>query len=162
LFYPNSNLISSFYDKNQLNDIYKNIVKKYKTKKNYFEWIEKKFYKYWNFLLPYLKKEKKIKNIKELKKYYKNTSNFYGPMAITYVVTEIKEIPKKYRDKCLKIREDTQEIVNNIGDVFVNFFKENYLYINHLAYHILPKEVYLLEKRNLTKKEIQRIEERKR
>ncbi|MDD3975946.1 MAG: PEP/pyruvate-binding domain-containing protein, partial [Candidatus ainarchaeum sp.] len=161
LFYPNSDLISSYYNKKQLIEINKSIVNKYNSKKDYFEWIEKEFYKFWNKLLPYLKKEKKIKNIKELKKYYETAVNFYGPMAVTYVVPEIKEIPQKYKSKCLKIRKNTQYLVNDIGSVFVDFFENEFSNLKHLAYHILPEEVYLLENRNLTKKEIKTIENRK-
>ncbi len=151
-------VLEVYYDLKELETIFNKITEGIANKPKLLDKVISDFYQYWNKLLPYLK-GKKIMNTKELEEYYKNWTNWWGPMAYIFVIPDRENMPRELREKALKVRKETQEYSDDGDRVFTKFIEENYPKYKHLINLLTPSEAYRIDK--LSKKEIDNIEKRK-
>ncbi len=126
----------------------------------FFEEVKKDFYKYWFKVLPYFKQSKEIKNIEELKKYYCLLVKLWMPMAVIINIPEIGGMPQNFKNEAVKIREETQYESNCADKIYQDFFSENYPAYIEIKDSISPREVFSLQKRKFTAKELGKIRRR--
>ncbi|MBD3252491.1 hypothetical protein GF386_02065 [Candidatus Pacearchaeota archaeon] len=157
---PNDPKISVYYDKKELDSVNKVIENKINFEKGYLEKVEKVFYEYWKDIFPYIEGKKEIKNISELKKFYKSWIKWWSPMAVSMVTPNISSLSKKHRNQALKMREDTQEFSDDGDRIFTNFINKYYPEYKEIVSVLKPEEVFLLDKRKLNNKEIIEIKKR--
>jgi phosphohistidine swiveling domain-containing protein len=119
----------------------------------------KKLHKDFEYLLPYFKKIKEVRNKEELKKIYDKYTEYYLLHGMVFAVPRMNFLPQEIRDIALKTREKIQKYNEAIEDVFRESLEKLYPYIKGKSQFILPKEVWTGEIEN--KKEIyKRIKER--
>ncbi|MFH0954978.1 MAG: PEP-utilizing enzyme [Candidatus Micrarchaeota archaeon] len=156
-----SRKMENWNNETELDDIYRWVKNQLRTNPAYFELVKKRFYQYLTPMLPYLNKQKKIENPQEFQDFYNNWLHWWPPMDSSLLIPDFEEVPEKIREEALKMRQKTHRWTEELDFVFVNFFCEQYPCYKALVDIILPEEVFLLEKRNLTKKEVKRIAKRK-
>ncbi len=156
----NNPICTSWYNPEDLKRIGKKILELVKNRKDFVDWIEKDFNKYWNKIIPYLEKKKKIKSIKELKEVYENSIAFFFPESVVILGSNIPNLKEKERRRLLELREIAQEKVNDMGDIYLEFIYESYPELKDIAHYLLPKEVFSLENSKLNKEQIKERKEK--
>jgi len=151
-------ILEVYYELKELENVFNKISRGLTENLNLIDKITKEFYKYWNILFPYISGKKKIKNLSEMKELYSNWASWWSPMAELFVIPDIESIPKKIRDKALKVREETQEYGDDGDKVFIDFIEKNYPKYKDVANLLTPEEVFKVDK--LSKKEIDLIRKR--
>src|SRR3989344_4904726 len=151
-------ILEVYYELKELENVFNKISRGLTENLNLIDKITKEFYKYWNILFPYISGKKKIKNLSEMKELYSNWASWWSPMAELFVIPDIESIPKKIRDKALKVREETQEYGDDGDKVFIDFIEKNYPKYKDVANLLTPEEVFKVDK--LSKKEIDLIRRR--
>jgi len=161
IFEPNNeNICTAWYDFDDISRIMQKINELSK-KPGFVDWIEKEFYKFWNKIKPYLEQGKKIESMKELTQIYDNSIAFFFQESVVILAPNIINFHQKDKERFIKLREIVQEKVNDIDDVFLEFFIRNYPEYKDVSHYILPEEVFSLEKEELSKNKLNEIRERK-
>ncbi len=155
-----TNKISVWYEQAELDKFYKIVSKKINTEKDYFDNALDSYYKYWKILLPYVKGEKEIKDIKELETFYNVWVKWWAPMAVIFVAVDLTDVSKDIKKKALKARADTQKYSDEGDNVFINFFTKNFPEYKDLTFVVSPQEVFALKNRRISKEEIINLKER--
>jgi len=161
LYDPKHSQVSSWFDMKRYAELCGLLAVKARGDKDFYKKVEEEFNGHWEKIEPYIKKKKKVKSIEELKKFHENVINFYESNIIIYVSPEIEALPKENRELCQKLREKVQEHVNDIDDVFLDFFNKSYPEYESISHYILPAEVFELEKGPLPKEKLAELEKRK-
>lgn len=151
--------LEGWYDLNELDDIYTWVTNQTNKNKHFFNLVKKRFFQYLNPMLPYLEQIKTIENMNELRTYYNNWVHWWSPMDSFLLIPDFNA-PKRIREEALKIRKKTEHYTAYLDKPFLDFIKRKYPQHNEIAHLLLPKEVFLLEKRGLTRKEIKNIKKR--
>ena len=160
--YINKNNSNSYwYDLNSINNIHQNIIDKYNSDNKYISYISKLHDVYWDKVKSYFKLEKDIKSLKELKEFLDNTWRFLNYMSVFYVSPNISGIDNKFKKISLEYREKTQHYINNVDIVFRNLINNKFKKYKEYSDYISPSEVFILFKRDFTKKELEVIKNRK-
>ena len=154
----NKGMLEVYYELKELDEVFNKISQELSKNLGLIDGIIKEFYKYWNMLFPYISGKKKIKNLSELKELYSNWVRWWSPMAELFVIPDIESIPKKIRDKALKVREETQEYGDDGDKVFIDFIERNYPKYKDIVNLLTPEEAFKVDK--LSKKEIDLIRRR--
>lgn len=157
----NSNKVSVWYDNQELNDTVKMLAIKLNDSEEYFNKIKDTFHECWNFLSPYLKKEKEIEDIKRLKEFYNKLTKWWSAMALVIAAPDMGDLKKDIKNELLKMRSETEKYMDNSDGVFIDFFKKNYPEYKDIIYIISPDELFKLEEEKLSAKEIDLIKKRK-
>ncbi|MBS3144240.1 hypothetical protein J4208_01510 [Candidatus Woesearchaeota archaeon] len=152
-------ILEVYYDLNQLEEVFNKIAQRLIENPKLLEEIISNFYKYWKQLFPYVEKKKKIKNLKELKKYYHNWISWWASMAYLFVIPDRTNIPQNLKKKALKVRVETQQYSDDGDRIFLEFIKEKYPKYFDIAHLITPEEAFRLD--SLSTKEVEIIKERK-
>lgn len=152
--------VSVWYNAADYQSVNDKIAKMLEADSRYFEKIKKEFNLHWKKLLPYLKEGKKIEDIKEWKNFYQQTANWWAPMLVIYMAPSLDSVPDRIKGECIKIRENYQHYVDNIDKVFLNYIKNNFPKLKDLASVVLFNEVIKEAAKGLSKKEIEKINER--
>lgn len=157
---PGNPQVSSWYDLKEVTRLYGLVVEKAK-KPSFFKWIEEEFERLWGEIEPYIRKRKKINSIYELRKFRENVIEFYGPYTAAYVSPDIPELDGKYKKLSLKLRERVQDIINDIDEVYLDFFIVKFPDYGAIANFLTAEEIFSLEKSNFPDSKLKEIEERK-
>lgn len=161
IYLPNTNIIAHYY-REDLNDISNYfLLKKYQEDKDYFKKVKKDIYEYWDKVGPYIQKQKKVETINELKLFYQDMIDYHTRVAVINVAPNAESLPQEIRNFCLDIRKDTQLFVEGYDEVMLDFFSRKHPEYTEIVHHMLPEEMFTLEKRKLTEKEIEKIKQRK-
>ncbi len=152
--------INVYYDIEETNEFWKRVWKKVVTEPGFFEKVNKAFYKEWKILLPYASGEKEIKNIDDLEKYYNAYLKWWAPMAINFNIPDLIDIPEKFKNGALKIREEIERPKADVDTLFLNFFLMKYPEYKEIARVLLPKEIFGLKKKPLSDVQIKNIKKR--
>ena len=81
-------------------------------------------------------------------------------MANLFMLQEKKNIPKHILDEAIKLREETQGYSDMEDEVYISFMKENYPEYSDVAMVLLPEEVFELDKKPLSKGQLNEIRKR--
>lgn len=154
--------VSVWHHKPELDHYYKDMTEGFAKSSDLFNRTKKEYLHYWEKLFPYLSKKKKIKDVKELREYFNNLLNWWGPMANLFMIQELKDVPKKVAHEGLKLREMTQEYSDREDEVYIEFMNKKYPQYKDILMFMLPEEVFQLDKRPLSKEQLSIINKRKR
>ncbi len=157
----NTNKLHFWYNPQELEPLYEWVQNQLRTNPAYFELVKKRFYEYLNPLLPYVSNQKKIQTVKEFKIFYRHWLRWWSPMDSIFFIPDFENVPLQFKHEALQIREQTQHVTDEVDRVFKTFLNEKYPHYSDLADLMLPDEVFILEKRNLTPIERLEIEKRK-
>ena len=155
-----ANKMSSWYHNEELDPYTENVADNFRKDAEFLKRNKEEYLKYWQKLIPYLSKKKKIKNALELKDYFYNLLYWWGPMANLFMLQEKKNIPKHILDEAIKLREETQGYSDMEDEVYISFMKENYPEYSDVAMVLLPEEVFELDKKPLSKGQLNEIRKR--
>lgn len=161
IYLPKTNIIVHYYRDDLTEQTNSFLSEKYKQDNDYFKKVKKDIYEYWDKVGPYLQKQKKVETIDELKQFYKDMIDYHTRVAVINVTPDAYVLPQEARDFCLDIRKETQFFVEGYDEVMLDFFNKKYPEYNDIIYHMLPEEIFSLEKRKLTEKELAAIKDRK-
>lgn len=152
--------LNVYYDHNELNKFFRLAVRLINSDTKFFKGVRSDFYKHWKRLLPYMKREHKVRNLTELKRFYETFIKWWTPMAIIVTAPDIQGIPEKVKKECLKIRNETQHYAEEGDLIYINFFLKNYPEYKEVVKVIAPEEIFKLKRKKLAKKEISDIKKR--
>lgn len=155
-----SKKLSVWYSQEELDTFFGNIEKKVVNDPEYFVNAKKEFYKYWDLLLPFIKKEKEIEGIEDLEYFFDIFVKWWSPMAAIIYIPDMKNAPKDVQEEAYKIREETQHYSDDGDNLFVEFFDKNFPEYKELTYVISPKEIFSLKDKKLSTEEIDNIKKR--
>ncbi|MFA5967418.1 MAG: PEP-utilizing enzyme [Patescibacteria group bacterium] len=122
------------------------IVAKSNSDPLFWENVKKDFYFYWNKILPYLKKDKTIQNLEELKNYYSTAIKFYGPDSIVIVSPGAAALGDNFKEIAQSLRNESHYFVNNVPDVYADYFCSAYPQYKKIVDVLLPEEVFNIDK----------------
>jgi len=152
--------IAGWWNEEELDRLYKKASEMINEDKKHFPWVKKEFYKYLDKISPYLDHKKEIKNIKELKSYYKNWRLWFPLADMIFLLPSHLKVSKKITEETFKIREKTQHYTEEIDNVFISFFNKNYPQYSKFTLVLKPEEVFQLEKKAFSKLQILEFEKR--
>jgi len=152
-------VLEVYYDLEELEEIFERIAEEVTKDSGLLDKTISEFDFYLEKLLPYLKNEKKIESLDELREYYENWARWWSPMAIIFVIPNNGRIPKNLRDRAFGIRAKTEKYSDDGDRVFLDFVKEKYGKFSDLANFMTPDEVYGIE--SLSELQVEEIRKRK-
>ncbi len=152
-------VLEVYYDLKEIEMVFDRIASAIKKDPKILDAVTAQFYQYWEKLLPYVQKKKRIQTVGELKEYYTNWMRWWSPMAYVFVIPDRSEVPEELRKKALKVREQTQEYSDEGDRIFTDFIDGNYPQYQSVAHLFTPDEVYRID--SLSEKEIKQIKDRK-
>jgi phosphoenolpyruvate synthase/pyruvate phosphate dikinase len=138
-------VLDVYYDLDELKIIFDRIADTIEEKPEILDNVIAEFYTYWEKIVPYLKNEKKIETLDELKEYYHNWMRWWSPMAYIFVIPDRPQMSEGLRTKALTVREETQEYSDDGDRIFFEFLKKTYPKYESIADLLLPEEVYRME-----------------
>ncbi|MDE2037938.1 MAG: hypothetical protein KGI69_01800 [Patescibacteria group bacterium] len=152
--------LSVWYNQAELDMLFGNIEKKISADPRYFANAKSEFYKWWDLLLPYIKKEKKIGSIDCIEDFYDIFVKWWSPMASIIYIPDMKDAPEDIKKEAFKIRDETQHYSDDGDRLFIEFFLAHYPEYTDIAYVISPTEVFSLKDGPLSQQALAEIRKR--
>ncbi|MDO8556950.1 MAG: PEP/pyruvate-binding domain-containing protein [Candidatus Jorgensenbacteria bacterium] len=141
LFLSNGDYVKAYYKNSELIKAFTKITEVARDNNKVKYWIDS-YRKYFYELEPYLKKEKEIGHLEELKVFFEKYKNFWKFLAIVFVIPNIKAISKKSRDNALRVRKETQGFTEADG-IFRVGLKNCFPNVQEsLLKFLLPEEIF--------------------
>ena len=158
---PGNVQTSSWYDHNNIVRLFEWIS--YNTVHNpqFFDLIKKDFYRSWDMLYPYIQKRKNIKTLDDLKRFRSNIIDFYWPSSVVYALPNIPGINETYNKTAMKLREETQNEINSVNDVYLDFFNYKFPRYKQIANFLTAEEIFSLAKNEFSEIKLREIYKRK-
>lgn len=155
-----TNKISAWYDLREIERMREMVSRLINTDTQYFDKVKQGFKASWDWLFPYLSRKKNLETINDLKKFYQQLAKFWSLMTAIMCIPDAKNIPKNIVKEAVGIREETQAYSDQSDKVFLDFFRRKYPQYFDIAFVMLPSEIFQLEKKPLTTKQIETIQKR--
>jgi len=154
----NTNKTSVWYNPEELDNIKRAIERK--ITKETFEKMKKVLQSQWDLILPYLKNEKKVQDIEELKQFYNGLVKWWSVMDILFYIPDLKDIPYKIKKESLQLRLDSEIDSDKADSVLASFWKSNYPKYKNIISILTPSEVFKFGKGELKTEHIKEIRKR--
>ncbi len=156
----NNPQVSSWYSSQDIVKLFEWMSDEVKDPK-FFPKINRKFHRDWKAIEPFIKKEKNLATLEELKNFREAVVKFYWPYTIMCVLPNIPQMVEKYTKIAMGIRESTQNLVNDIDDVFLEFFNREFPRYRDIGHYLTAQEVFSLKKAKFSELKLFQIRERR-
>jgi len=154
----NIDKVVGWYDRQELDVVDQVLIRKISEDINWFKKVCEVYWLHWNHLLPYMEQKKSFSSVDDLKRYYENWIAWWGPMDIIYYLPDIEAVSIEVKNEALGIREKTQHLSDEGGQVIDDFIARFFPEYGELAYFMLPQELFLLGQGRLDAKMHEEIE----
>lgn len=158
---PGNAQVISWYDTDAISRLFAWITQSAAQDPQFFDLTKKEFYRLWHTIEPYIQKRTSIKTLEELKVFRGHVVEFYLPYAIIYAWPNIPGIDERLQKMVLEIREKIQDVVNDIDDVYLEFFNREFPQYKEIANHLTAEEVFSLAENRFSEIKLQEIYKRK-
>jgi phosphohistidine swiveling domain-containing protein len=135
-------VLEVYYDLAELDRIFRSIAATLEKDPSILDRIIDDFYVNWKELFAFIKNEKKVENVEDLKRFYHTWVSWWSPMAYLFVIPDLEYAAPDLREKALKVREETQEYSDEGDRLFKNFIAEKHQNLLPFVDVLLPQEVF--------------------
>lgn len=141
LFYYHNDLVSVYHDPVELKKLFESIGKKAQDE-GFVNQVLNNFQKSSQEILPFLKKEKTVSSVEELKDLWDLFLDFYKGIAYIWVIPNLDFVEKSIRDKAMRAREETEQYSSMRDKLFDANLKQIYPELGDLVHFLAPDEVF--------------------
>lgn len=152
--------VTVYYSNEELKKILQAIVIKLKSDKTAFKKYQKALAKEWRVIKPYVGGKKIIKNVEEFKLYYNSLVAWWSVMTVVWYIPDLKKVSEKIKQEALRERSATEKYSSEYNRIFEKFFQKKFPQYRAYLRVIMPAEIFVLQKRSFTKKEVDRLKSR--
>ncbi len=153
-----SNKVSVWYQNKEFNQIRDKIARKFKQEL-LLNKLAKELQKEERSISLFLSGKIKIKNINQLKEYYRNITRWWSAMVILFEIPDLKNISENIRQESLNLRILSEKYSDQQDNIFIDFWRKKYPQLNNLTFLIKPSEVF--NQKEMDEKNVKNIIKRK-